>query len=82
MLESAYSCYLCCVLSRCDEGWNGTHCEEPMTDLPQYLYDMYTGSTETPYLIAGGKMAKPCKTMASGLVLHFNGVGNTFVISA
>lgn len=53
-----------------------------MTDLPQYLYDMYTGSTETPYLIAGGKMAKPCKTMASGLVLHFNGVGNIFVISA
>ena len=59
---------------RCDAGWTGTECEQTTLKLPQYMYDMYTEVGESSYLIAGGKLTKPCKTMASGLALHFTGV--------
>jgi len=65
------------LADRCDEGWTGFDCSYPSVDLPDYVYDMFENETNNWVSVVGAKRVKPCKTLASGLALHFAGVGIT-----
>ena len=62
---------------RCDDGWQGLNCSEPMSPLPTYIYDSFDpGVNDSQWFkIVGAQTVPPCKVMAAGNALHFSGVG-------
>lgn len=61
---------------RCDDGWEGLDCSEPVSSLPTYLYDSFDPDINgSQWLkVVGAQTLPPCKVMAAGNALHFSGV--------
>jgi len=64
-------------LHSCDEHWGGLYCDEPETPLPTQLKDNFnrSPSNQNWLTVNGGKLSTVCGAVASGMALHFSGVG-------
>ncbi|KAJ6666292.1 hypothetical protein lerEdw1_000564 [Lerista edwardsae] len=61
----------------CDEDWGGLYCDEPEIPLPTQLKDNFNRapSNQNWLTVNGGKLSTVCGAVASGMALHFSGVG-------
>lgn len=65
------------ITYRCDEDWGGLYCDEPEISLPTQLKDNFNRapSNQNWLTVNGGKLSTVCGAVASGMALHFSGVG-------
>lgn len=65
------------ITYRCDENWGGLYCDEPEIPLPTQLKDNFNRapSNQNWLTVNGGKLSTVCGAVASGMALHFSGVG-------
>lgn len=65
------------ITYRCDEDWGGLYCDEPEIPLPTQLKDNFNRapSNQNWLTVNGGKLSTVCGAVASGMALHFSGVG-------